>query len=315
MKRDILIDCDPGHDDMLAIMVALANKDKLNLLGITTVGGNQTVEKLTQNTLNILSFLNENVPVCSGSCKPLIKELNIGVGHEMHGESGLGGYDLEKSSLKVEEANVVDFLRDKILSAKEKVTIVATAPLTNIAKLLLAYPEISEKIEMISLMGGSLESGNITPHAEFNIWADPEAAKIVFDSKIKIVAAMLEATHKALMPYDVVEELANSEKKVSEVVGKLNLFHSQFFRDNWDIGGVPVHDACSVFYLTNPNMFDEKKYKIEIELDGTFRGKTTTDMRSWASFSEDDAIVLYDVDSEEFLKEMLKVIEYFDNKA
>ncbi len=311
--RNIIIDCDPGHDDMLAIMVALANKDKLNLLGISTVTGNQTIDKVSQNALNILTLLkDEYIPVCKGSATPLIKAVNIGVGHDMHGESGLGGYELEKSSLNFVEENVVDFIKRLIDEASDKVTLVATGPLTNIAKLLTVYPEIKNKIEMISLMGGSLLSGNITEHAEFNVWADPEAAQIIFSSKMPIVAAMLEATHQAFLPYETIIELSKSQHKVSEIIGKLNYFHAQFFKDIWDMRGVPVHDACSVLYLIKPEIFKKKQYEISVVADGFLRGKTITDMRDWANHSNSKTEILIETNGEIFLEELLKVIHSFN---
>ncbi|XMB85970.1 nucleoside hydrolase [Mycoplasmatota bacterium WC44] len=314
MKRNIIIDCDPGHDDMLAIMVALSNKDKLNLLGVTTVGGNQTIDKVTKNALEILNFLEEGqVPVAKGFKDPILRKLDIAKGKEIHGETGLGGYTLPETDKKIEDLHAVDFLYKTIME-NERVTLVPTGPLTNIGLLLKAHPEVSERIELISLMGGSIYSGNVTPHAEFNIWADPDAAKIVFNSGVNIVMAGLECTHKANLTYKEIETLAKSEKETAKVIGKLNSFHAGFFMDEWKFDGAPIHDACSVMYLVYPEIFKKEKYNIDVETNGEFIGKTFTDLRDWAKHDDSSTEVLVDVDRVKFSKYLHDSIDYFDNE-
>ncbi len=312
MRRNIIIDCDPGHDDMLAIMVALSNKDKLNLLGITTVAGNQTIDKVTKNTLEILSLLKEEgIPVAKGFKDPIVKTLDNSNGTEIHGETGLGGFILPKSDIELNELHAVDFLYKTIIE-NAPVTLIPIGPLTNIGLLLKAHPDVKQHIDLISIMGGSVYSGNATPHAEFNIWADPEAAKIVFNSGINIVMAGLECTHKANLTFNEIDILAKSDKYVSMIIGKLNKFHSGFFMDVWDFNGAPIHDACSVMYLLFPDIFEKEKYNIDVECNGEFRGKTFTDLRDWANNDDSTTEVLMNVNREKFIKHLHDTINYFD---
>jgi len=190
-KRNVLIDCDPGVDDVMALLLALANQDKLNILGVTTVSGNQTLAKVTKNIRKLWTFLKVEIPIACGASKPIIKDPIHG--GEIHGETGMDGWDFPEPVFQLESDNGIVFLKDKIMESKSKVTLVPTGPLTNIGLLFSVFPETKEKVELISLMGGSIFSGNRTPFAEFNIYADPEAAKIVFDSGIPIVMSGLEA--------------------------------------------------------------------------------------------------------------------------
>ncbi|MFD1904094.1 nucleoside hydrolase [Paenibacillus rhizoplanae] len=178
MPTPIIIDCDPGHDDAIAILLALAHPGELDIRGITTVGGNQILDKITDNALRILSFVNADIPVAKGAAAPLLGKLVTG--EEAHGESGMDGPALPASKFKPVEQGAVEFMLEIIRASEEKITLVPTAPLTNIALLITAYPEVKERIEKISLMGGGLAYGNVTRTAEFNIYVDPEAARIVF---------------------------------------------------------------------------------------------------------------------------------------
>lgn len=304
--KNIIIDCDPGHDDMLAIMTALSKPD-INVLGVTTVFGNQNVEKVTRNTLNILNLLEKRIDVCAGSTKPLTRELTNGVGDELHGESGLGGYDLEYSPQVPIQIDVVEYLRTLICESKQKIILVATAPLTNIAKLIIKHPETLDNIEYISIMGGALKEGNITKYAEFNFWADPEAAKIVLESQVNIVMAGLEATHEASMSFDYIEKMSLSNKKIEKIVGKLNLYHVNAFKDIWNMDFVPVHDACSVLYITNPELFDSVEHGLTINTTDEFRGKVEL-----VSNKTSNVKVLTSTNTNKFLVELQKVLDYFD---
>lgn len=313
MKK-IIIDCDPGHDDILAILIALANKDKLDIIGITTVAGNQTLEKVTNNTLNFMSYIKEDVPIVKGCESPILKEKNIGDGHKIHGESGLGGFDFPKPNLKLHSENAIKFIYDKLMSEKEKITLVPTAPLTNIGLLLKTFPEVKEKIECISLMGGSIYSGNITPSAEYNIYADPDAAKIVFESGVPIIMSGLEVTHKSFITLDEVDEMLRKEGKVSQMIGGLLKFYGEYFK-GLGLTDLPLHDACAVLYLIHPEIFKGEKYKINVETnDGITRGKTVADIREWRNKDEDNVLVVIDIDRKKFMEYVISTISYFDNK-
>lgn len=311
-KRNIIIDCDPGHDDMIAILLALANKEKMNLLAITTVAGNQTIEKVTQNALNILSFINEDIPVAKGQKKAIMRPYEIGDGKEIHGESGLGGYELPISKNNVVSENAVKYLYDIIMNCDEKITLIATGPLTNIGTLLLTYPEIEEKIDMISIMGGSVYAGNITPHAEYNIYADPEAAKIVFDSNIPKILSPLEVTHKSFISYNEITDLCKEKGKMSYAVGRLFEFHGAFYK-KLGLQGAPIHDACAVMYLLYPDYFESRKYFVDVETIGKLTdGMTVMDTREWADDSNANTLVLLDIDRDKFIEKIISAIKFFD---
>lgn len=308
--RNILIDCDPGHDDALAIITALAFKNKLNLLGICTIGGNQTIEKVTKNAQNILSFLEVDVPLAMGESGPLTKKLETGA--EAHGDSGMDGPYFPQNNYPIEEERGVVFLWKKIMECKEKVTLVALGPLTNIALLLKTFPEVKEKIECISLMGGGLDKGNVTPLAEFNIYVDPEAAQIVFQSGIKIIMSGLDVTEKAEITVDEINSL-EKKGKASNLVYELLKFYNISGRQFGFINS-PLHDLCAVAYLLKPEIFSGKNYDINVITDdGKARGLTYADRRLMASEPK-NTLVLLEVNRECFVNLLLEALEFWDRK-
>src|SRR5919201_1059211 len=176
----IILDCDPGHDDAIALLLALASPE-LELLGVTTVAGNQTLEKTTANALRVLEHVGrDDVPVAAGAERPLVREPFVAA--HVHGETGLDGPDLPPARGRPLDAHAVDFLAERILAAPGPPTLVPTGPLTNVALLLARHPDVAARLERIVLMGGAIAEGNVTPAAEFNIWCAPEAARRVFES-------------------------------------------------------------------------------------------------------------------------------------
>lgn len=300
-KRNIIIDCDPGQDDVMALLLALANQDKLNILGVTTVAGNQTLEKATYNLRRLYTYLGISTPAASGATGPITGRVVKGAA--IHGASGLDGWDFPEPEFELESNNAVTFLFDKIMNAEGKVTLVPIGPLTNIGLLFAVFPEVKEKIELISLMGGSIYSGNRTPHAEFNIYADPEAAKIVFDSGIPIVMSGLEVTHKAVITDEEIALLKSSDGKVSKMCGSLLDFYTRDKKSH----SYSLHDVCSIIYLLNSEIFEYKDMNIEIETsDGPFRGCTVTDKREWVVQDNPNARVLLNIDREKFINILLE---------
>ena len=311
-KRNIIIDCDPGHDDVMAILLALANRDAFNILGITTVAGNQTLPKVTNNIRRLFTYLGVDMPVACGASKPLIRDLITG--GDVHGGTGLDGWDFGQAIFQLESSNGIEFLRDKIMGADGKVTLIPIGPLTNIALLFSVFPETKEKIDLISLMGGSIYSGNRTPYAEFNIYVDPEAAKIVFNSVVPIVMSGLEVTHKAAINDSEIERLKESRGKVSKMCGNLLHFYTRFHSgEGYSL--YPIHDACSVMYLLYPEMFKAIDLQIEVDIsDGMHRGRTAADLRDWIKYENPNTKVLLDVDREEFIKILLDAFEKLDRE-
>ena len=309
-KRNILIDCDPGVDDVMALILAVANQKKLNIMGVTTVSGNQTLAKVTRNLRTLWTFLNVDIPAACGSAKPLIREPLHG--GEIHGETGMDGWDFPKPVFQLESDNAIVFLRDKIMGAKGKTTIVPTGPLTNIGLLLSVFPETIEKIETISLMGGSIYSGNRTPFAEFNIYADPEAAKIVYDSGISIVMSGLEVTNKAAISDEEIRMLMDSQGRVSRMSGYLLNSYTRFHKSK-GYSKYPMHDVVSVMYLIRPDIFKGKNYQVEIDTStGVYRGRTAADTSEMLTYESPNAHVLLDVDRDQFFREFFQGLMRMD---
>jgi pyrimidine-specific ribonucleoside hydrolase len=298
MPTPIIIDCDPGHDDAIAILLALANPEKLDLRGITTVGGNQILDKITENALKVISFVNADIPVAKGAAGPLFGKLVTG--EEAHGESGMDGPLLPPSKFRPVEQGAVEFMLDIIRSSKEKITLVPMAPLTNIALLITAYPEIKERIEKISLMGGGISYGNVTSTAEFNIYVDPEAARIVFESGIPITMSGLDVTDKAAIFED--EILALKERgPVSTMVGELLDFYSIYGKKMGYVGSA-LHDPCAVAWLLHPELFESEHLYVTVETEGKLtRGMTVADKRKKMDRPA-NVEVLVGVDREAFMK-------------
>lgn len=308
--RNILIDCDPGHDDALAIITALASS-KLNVLGISTIGGNQTLEKVTKNAKNILNFLDVKIPLAMGEDRPLVKKLQTG--EEGHGDSGMDGPYFSENNYPIEKERGVLFLWKKIMASEEKVTIVALGPLTNIALLLRTFPEVKEKIECISLMGGGIDRGNCTPLAEFNIYVDPEAAEIVFQSGVKIIMSGLDVTERAEITVAEIDSLKN-KGKASNLVYELLKFYNISGRKFGFIDS-PLHDLCAVAYLINSEIFEGDNYNVNVITDdGKARGLTYIDKRLSASKENRNTFVLSNVNRSEFIKILMEALEFWDKK-
>lgn len=306
--RKIIIDCDPGHDDAMAIMLALAHPEALELLGIVTVAGNQTIEKVTQNALKVMTVLGRDIPVIRGAEKPLVRKLHTAP--EAHGESGMDGPLVQDIRAKESEETALAFYK-RILEQEEKVTIVAIGPLTNVAVLLKACPELKKKIECISLMGGSVYSGNVTSKAEFNFYVDPEAAKIVYESGVKLIQAGLEVTDRTAILFEEVEQFADGGK-VSKFVYDLFGFYTLFSKEN-GLSKTPVFDACAVMYLLYPEIFEEKKYYVEIETAGELtRGMSVADTREWKNLPKPNTTVLMGADREKFIQHFITSIKSLD---
>ena len=303
-KRNIIIDCDPSHDDVMAVLLALANQDRLNILGVTTVAGNQTLEKVTNNIRKLYTYLGISTPIASGAAKPIIREL-ITAG-EVHGKSGLDGWDFPEPSIELDSTNAITFMYEKIIEAEGKVTLVPMGPLTNIGLLIATFPEVKEKIDLISLMGGSIYAGNVTPYAEFNIYVDPEAAKIVFDSGIPIVMSGLEVTHKAAITEEEIEFLKQTDGKVTKMCGELLYSYTRYHHSE-GYTSYPLHDVCSVMYLLHPDIFEYKDLQVEIDTsNGIHRGRTAADNRQWAKYERPNTRVLIDVNREKFIDILFK---------
>ena len=309
--RQIWIDCDPGHDDAMAILTAIANPEKLKILGISTVGGNQTIEKVTTNAKNILEFVHSDIPLAKGQDKPLVKPLNTAP--EAHGDGGMDGSYFNGTDYPVVSENAVEYMYHKIMESKEKTTLVALAPLTNLALLLKVYPEVKEKIECISMMGGGISHGNCTELAEFNIYVDPEAAHIVFHSGISVIMAGLDVTENAAITLNEIKTLKD-KGKVSHLAYELLSFYNESGKQSGFIDS-PIHDPCAVEYLIKPEIFSGKNYCVDIVTDnGISRGQTLADLRKVPKH-KDNVFVLKQVDRKKFVETLVEGLEKLDKEV
>ena len=275
MKREkIVLDCDPGHDDALAILLAGASEE-LELLGITTVAGNSCIEDTTNNALVITELAHMDVPVCKGASKPLVRDQITAP--NIHGKSGLDGADLPKARGKAEKW-AIDFIADKIQKNPGEVTLVSTGPMTNLALFILGHPDLCYQVKGIVAMGGGIAFGNTTPVAEFNIYADPEAAQIVFNSGIPLTIFPLDVTHQSRIYLDEIEEIKKFPSDIVAKMGALLKFFYGTYRDVFAIDGAPLHDPCTIAFLIDHGLFEFEEYYSQVEIRGGLTyGQTVVD--------------------------------------
>jgi pyrimidine-specific ribonucleoside hydrolase len=304
--RPIILDCDPGHDDALAITLALA-RPELRLLGITTVGGNSPLANTTRNALRVLALLGRrDVPVAAGAERPLLRESRIPV--EFHGVSGLDGADLPEPAAPPRPEGALALTEALVAESDRPVTVVATGPLTNVALLLRARPRIAERVERICLMGGSLGEGNATPAAEFNVWQDPEAAAIVFGSGIPVSMMGLDVTHRALFLEADLARLEALGTRVAGVWVDLLRFFAIFHRQRYGWDGSPIHDAVAVAHLAVPGLVTTEILRVDVETAGELtRGRTVAD-RERLLGRPPNAEVGLDIDRERFVHLLVEAI-------
>lgn len=280
MSRKIILDCDPGHDDAVAIILA-GGDPNIDLLGITTIGGNQTLPKVTHNALSVIRVARlTDVPVYAGCSRPLVREVEVAEG--IHGDSGLDGVDLPEPITEVGAQHAVDYIIDTIMNNEPNtVTLVPTGPLTNIAMAVRKEPRIAERVQEVVLMGGGYHTGNWSAVAEFNIIVDPEAAHIVFNERWPLTMVGLDLTHQALATPAVVERIRAIGSECSEFVLGLFAFFRKAYQEQQGFENPPVHDPCAVAYLIDPTIVSTQKVPLDVELRGALTvGMTVADFRA-----------------------------------
>ncbi|MFD0867949.1 Non-specific ribonucleoside hydrolase rihC [Chlamydia abortus] len=294
-KRPIIIDTDPGIDDAVALAIALYS-EKLDVRLITTIAGNVGLDKVTLNALKLLKFFKKEIPVAMGADRPLIKE-PIDASN-VHGSTGMDGYDFEEPTKELLlKENAVNAMYRVIMESEQPITLVPIGPLTNIALLLKVYPEVKEKIAEIVLMGGSTGRGNAGVMAEFNIYADPEAAKIVFQSNLPVVMAGLDVGWKALVYPEDSEQL----KDMNET-GRMIYQLFQKYRGGSMKTGLKMYDSCAIAYLLQPEMFTVADTFVDVEIHGSLTsGCTVVDLKGYLGQAA-NAKVCVDIDPQMFKK-------------
>ena len=302
MNKKIILDCDPGHDDAVAIMLAIAN-ESIDVLGITCVGGNSTLENTKINALKVCSLIDRiDIPIYAGESKPM--KLDLGRAAHVHGKSGL---DIDGSHIEInknyfiQDLHAVDFIIQTCYEEKDPIYLCPTGPLTNIAKAIKKEPRIKEKIKEIVFMGGAgLCLGNISPAAEFNIFVDPHAANIVLNSGIPLVMLGLDVTHKVNVDDRIIQTIEKNNNRASKFFADLMRFYSKFHRKLYETNASPLHDPCVIAYLIDPSIFKGKKVNVVVEENSLLtRGETVVD---WLGVTgrKANCYVIVDADAKKF---------------
>ncbi|AGJ86092.1 pyrimidine-specific ribonucleoside hydrolase RihA [Raoultella ornithinolytica] len=310
MALPIILDCDPGHDDAIAMVLALASPE-LDVKAITASAGNQTPDKTLRNVLRMLTLLGrQDIPVAGGARKPLMRELIIA--DNVHGESGLDGPALPEPDFTPQACTAVELMAKTLRESPQPVTIVATGPQTNVALLLNSHPELHDKIARIVMMGGAMVLGNWQPAAEFNIYVDPEAAEIVFQSGIPVVMAGLDVTHRAQIHGLDIERFRQVGNPVATIVAELLDFFMEYHKDaKWGFTGAPLHDPCTIAWLLKPELFTSVERWVGVETQGKYtQGMTVVDYY-FLTGKQPNTTVLLDIDRERFVDLLVERLAFY----
>lgn len=311
MTIPVIIDCDPGIDDVMALTLAFAHPE-LDIKLITTEPGNQTQAKTIHNALAFTSYMKQDIEIARGLDAPFFRKLEIAA--EVHGDNGLGDVQFPEPTIQLSNRSAIEAMKETLLDSDEQIILIATGPLTNVGALLLAHPEVKSKIKYISYMGGAAVGGNMSPTAEFNVYVDPHAAEIVFQSGIPIVMSGLDVTHKA---YVTLEELDNIEAIGSDFAHKVaamlrfyvhaakqTAFHSPEFENR-----IRLHDLCAVSYVLTPELFEGDECYVAIELEGKYTAGTTVVDYEQRTGLPHNVKVLHTVQREKFVEQFTDAVK------
>jgi len=276
-SRPVVLDCDPGHDDALALLLALA-RPELDLRAVTTVAGNAPLANTTRNALAVLTLAGRtDVPVAAGADRPLERPLRVAP--EVHGESGLEGAELPQPAVQPLPIHATDLMARAVTEAERPVTLIAVGPLTNIALFLDRHAELAQRVDRICLMGGAIGEGNATASAEFNIWVDPEAAQRVFGSGLPITMIGLDVTHQALVTLDETDRFAALGNRSGPIFADLLRFFARFHQRRYGWDGAPIHDAVAVAHVLDLGLVKTAPYRVDVETAGELTsGRTVVDL-------------------------------------
>lgn len=299
LPHQIILDCDPGQDDAIALLLALASPEEIEVLAVTTVAGNVPLALTTRNARQIVELAGRSVPVHAGCSRPILRPLETA--EYVHGETGLNGATLPEPKLPLAPGHAVDVIVETVMSRPQgTVTLCPTGPLTNIALAIVKEPAIVPRLKRIVLMGGAIELGNVTPAAEFNIYVDPHAAKVVFDAGAPIVMFGLDVTHRALVTDERLARIAAIGTPVAQACVGLLDFYNRYDRDRYHIPGGPLHDPCVIAWLIRPELFQGQERRVEIETEGRHTlGRTVVDWWRRGPLPP-NALVINDVDADGF---------------
>ncbi len=302
----IILDVDPGIDDAMAIALAIKSKG-VEVLGLTTVGGNLPLEKTTDNAARILKLLKATCKVYPGMSQPLVRRLHTA--EHIHGPTGLGYLDLEKADEYISEIHAVDFIIEEVNRRPKEVTIIAVGPLTNICLAIKKDPSIVDRVKEIVIMGGAVfTEGNVTPKAEFNIYVDPESAEHVFNCGAKITLVGLDVTLKALLLEDHLEILRKKGGELGESIAKMTDFYLERYKDHNKLKGCALHDPLAVGVALDKTLVKTQHIYVGVETKGDLtRGVTVGDKMSRFS-KEPNVHVCVEVDADKFIDTFMETI-------
>jgi inosine-uridine nucleoside N-ribohydrolase len=305
----IILDCDPGHDDALALLLAL-HRPEARLLGVTTVAGNATLENTTRNALSVLTLIGRtDVPVAVGADRPLRRPL-VTAAH-VHGTSGLEGADMPAPTAQPIDEPAVDFMARLIEESEEPVTLVATGPLTNVALLRRRHASAFARLAHICLMGGAMGEGNLTASAEFNIWVDPDAAAEVFAGGRPLTMIGLDVTHQAIVTHADAERMGESGNRTGRVFADLLHYFARFHRERYGWDGSPIHDAVTVAHVLDEDLVTTASYRVDVETESELtRGRTVVDVRG-LSGQPPNARVGLEIDRARFVDLLVEAVVSF----
>ncbi|PIO83161.1 pyrimidine-specific ribonucleoside hydrolase RihA [Loigolactobacillus backii] len=292
MPTKIILDCDPGHDDAIALMLAVASP-KIGLLAVTSSAGNQTPAKTLNNVLRLLTLMKQQqVPVAAGNQTPLLQDLQIA--DDVHGKTGLDGATLPEPDFAPRPLPAVELIAQTLRQSDGPVTLVVTGPMTNAALFLAVHPELKSKIKRIVFMGGAMGMGNWTPTVEFNMFVDPEAAKLVINSGVPLTMAGLNVTHQAQILQKDVETMRQINNPVAQAItGLLDFYRIYYSQPKWGFEGTPVHDPCTIAWLIDPTMFESVYRNVDVETKGDLtRGETLVDYYHLTNKPENTDVLL-----------------------
>ncbi len=273
-KKNIIIDTDPGIDDAFALAYAF-NEDRFNILGITTVSGNNGIDRVTNNALKLVKFFDQDLGVYEGENRPFVREPDIG-GGSCHGDDGLGGLGVKLPQGEAEKIHGVDFIIE-MAEKYDDLTIVAIGPLTNVAKAIEKNPKSMARVKEIVSMGGGIGLGNVTDYAEFNYWADPEAAKLVFDFGLPITMVDLNATKSSYLSVEDFERMRDTKTEVGELLYEMQKIYTKFYKGWHNIDGSRIHDLLAMVIAADPSVGIGRYGRVKISTDDIRRGETTAD--------------------------------------
>lgn len=306
--QPIVLDCDPGHDDAVALLLALGSS-AVDLRAVTTTFGNCAVEDATRNALQILTLAaTTNVPVAQGAAGSLDGQSTLG--NYVHGASGLDGPPMPEPAFETVEDDAVELLRRVIESSDEKITVAATGPITNVARLLKDHREVQDGIREVIFMGGSTERGNHTPTAEFNAFADPEALDTVLHSGLPVRMVGLNLTHQALANPEVVERMAAMDHVIGQTCAAWMGFFGDSYNRVWEFSSPPVHDPCTIAAVIDPDLIEWRRTFVAVELDGRWtRGTTVVDLHGRYPEQEPNAEVAMRLDAERYWDIVIEAVD------